>query len=117
LTWETVTRPERRYCGRTALAWFEGHLDVRGDFECWLWTGMLDKGYGRIVVGGVTHAAYRFSYVLHRAEIPAGLALDHLCRMPACVNPWHLEPVTPAVNSRRALGYRRRKLSRSRRLA
>ena len=35
-------------------------------------------------------------------SIPDGLHLDHLCRVPACVNPEHLEPVTLAENNRRA---------------
>jgi hypothetical protein len=29
------------------------------------------------------------------------MQLDHLCRVPPCVNPEHLEPVTPAVNTQR----------------
>lgn len=30
--------------------------------------------------------------------MPAGLGLDHLCRVRRCVNPAHLEPVTDRVN-------------------
>jgi hypothetical protein len=30
--------------------------------------------------------------------IQPGLHLDHLCRVRLCVNPAHLEPVTPQVN-------------------
>jgi len=31
-------------------------------------------------------------------EIPEGLQIDHLCRVPACVRPDHLEVVTPRIN-------------------
>jgi hypothetical protein len=34
-------------------------------------------------------------------SIPADLQLDHLCRVRNCVNPAHLEPVTPRENVRR----------------
>jgi len=42
--------------------------------------------------------AHRLSYEELVTEIPSGLELDHLCRNPACVNPWHLEPVPHRVN-------------------
>jgi hypothetical protein len=45
--------------------------------------------------------AHRFAYENLVGEIPDGLALDHLCRNPRCVNPDHLEPVTHAENVRR----------------
>jgi segregation and condensation protein B len=40
--------------------------------------------------------AHRQSYRLIVGKIPVGLELDHLCRVPRCVNPYHLEPVTRA---------------------
>ena len=71
---------------------------------CWLWQGAKNaRGYGRFFVEvGVYAQAHRFAYESLRGDIPDGLELDHLCRTPACVNPWHLEPVTGLVNVRRA---------------
>jgi hypothetical protein len=67
---------------------------VHHDDGCWMWTGTLNKGYGMFSFGGKTRRAHRFAYEALVGPIPEGLALDHLCRNPACVNPAHLEPVT-----------------------
>lgn len=71
---------------------------------CWLWRGALDRhGYGRVGVGGTrTALAHRVAYMLAVGPIPDGFVLDHLCRIRACVNPAHLEPVTQVVNLERA---------------
>ena len=70
---------------------------------CWLWTGCLRRGYGKMALKtGVWVSAYRWAYEHFIGPIPAGLHLDHLCRVPRCVNPNHLEPVTHAENHRRA---------------
>lgn len=70
--------------------------------DCWLFTGALERnGYARVRLGGAgTKRAlvHRVMYEQLVAEIPAGLVLDHLCRNRACVNPWHLEPVSNRVN-------------------
>lgn len=65
----------------------------------------MDKnGYGKFRPWeGVTRWAHRFAYELTFGTIPEGLELDHLCRHPRCVNPWHLEAVTPKENMRRSL--------------
>lgn len=68
--------------------------------ECWEWTGHRHAfGYGLIGKGRYTTlVAHRVSWEMLRGEIPDGLQIDHLCRNPPCVNPWHLEPVTQRVN-------------------
>lgn len=67
--------------------------------SCWLWQAKENVvGYGRIRIGGRKVLAHRYSYELLKGEIPNGLELDHLCRVPACVNPDHLEPVTRREN-------------------
>jgi hypothetical protein len=79
---------------------------------CWLWTGKIDtrgQGYGVFTykVGGKpkTVGAHRFAYELWVGPIPSGLSIDHVydrgCRFTHCVNPAHLEPITPAEQNRR----------------
>jgi hypothetical protein len=70
---------------------------------CWLWLrGCSEDGYGRVRVGGVQTTAHRASYRAFVGEIPAGLTIDHLCRVRCCINPRHLEAVTMEENWRRA---------------
>ncbi len=66
---------------------------------CWLWTASLSPfGYGRLYVGKRMRLAHQVSYEMYIGPIPIGLDLDHLCRVPRCVNPFHLEPVTRREN-------------------
>lgn len=69
--------------------------------NCWIWQGAKNKlGYGYLYADGCNYA-HRYHYLKKRGPIPEGFELDHLCRVPACVNPDHLEPVTTAINQQR----------------
>lgn len=59
--------------------------------QCWEWAAFKDKGYGRIMINGRTHGAHRVAWTLLRGEIPEGLTIEHECRNPGCVNPWHMD--------------------------
>lgn len=77
--------------------------------NCWLWTGSLSRGQGRFYDGtklpsGWAKAtlAHRYAYELLVGPIPEGLTIDHLCRVPHCVRPDHMEPVPKGVNTLRS---------------
>jgi hypothetical protein len=78
------------------------------DAGCWNWQGYLRVGYGTLSIDGRPHLAHRVSYMAYVGPIPVGLHIDHLCRNRRCVNPQHLEPVTPAENNRRAAAVKTR---------
>lgn len=68
------------------------------------WNAALDHGgYGKFYVDGRLVGAHRVAYQLWAGPIPAGMELDHLCRIHHCVTPDHLEPVTGKVNVGRGL--------------
>ncbi len=111
----------RGWCNKHYMRWLKhGAPDVvemiLGDDEarfwshvekaetCWLWTSTITgNGYGHYSIKRVKVGAHRFAYELMVGPIPQGLTIDHLCRVKACVNPDHLEPVTQAENNRRGI--------------
>jgi hypothetical protein len=67
---------------------------------CWIWGAASGQnGIAVMCVKGRTIAAARISYMIHKGDIPEGHVVHHLCNNPACVSPYHLEPVTRQQNA------------------
>lgn len=57
---------------------------------CWKWTGALDEdGYGR----------HRSVWTEFNGPVPSGMVLHHRCHTRSCVNPDHLELITPSEHT------------------
>ena len=94
---------------------------VKTDGGCWLYKGEggTKDGYGhhRQGPGQPREMAHKFSYRLHKGDVPDGMQVDHKCHTEAvergecaggdecphrrCVAPHHLELVTASENTTR----------------
>lgn len=73
---------------------------------CWLWIAKVNHSdYGLMTMAGRKRArlrqAHRVSYEQFIGPIPEGMHIDHKCRQRRCINPEHLEAVTPRENTMR----------------
>lgn len=75
--------------------------------EHWVWMAVrTEHGYG--VFSG--NQAHRWAYEQWVGSIPEGFVIDHLCRIPSCVHPDHLEAVTQRENLRRSNNFMAQRL-------
>lgn len=78
---------------------FFSKVDIGWPDECWIWKGRpSNKGYGR---HGGKYAHRVMMEHITGGDIPPGMQVDHLCFVRLCVNPAHLEIVTPDENNLR----------------
>lgn len=92
--------------GHSARLQFAGRqyrIEDRGYVTpCWIWQFYTNpNGYGILMRDGES-LAHRVYYKRAKGSIPRGYEVDHLCRQTECVNPDHLEAVTPRVNALRS---------------
>lgn len=87
-----------------------GHHSTKSPIEytvdpasgCWIWQKQVNRnGYGVTSRNKRKTLAHRAMYEMLRGPIPEGMSLDHICSVPRCVNPDHLEPVTHRENVHR----------------
>lgn len=101
--------------GTPRKRWRDLHVDIKVRIMhrvevqingCWIWTGTTNRaGYGHLHVGNnKLKYAHRVSYEAFIGPIPDGFVIDHLCKVPSCVNPGHLEAVTQRENVMRSQG-------------
>lgn len=66
---------------------------------CWLWLRYVNQdGYPRMSHEGKVRGVHRISFAAFKGAIPSGYVVDHMCRVRSCVNPDHLQLVTPTEN-------------------
>lgn len=78
-------------------------VEDRGyETPCHVWQRSLNSGgYAQVNRGGRPQSVVRIRYEAKYGPMPASTVPDHLCRVRACVNPDHVEPVSMAVNTQR----------------
>lgn len=77
---------------------------------CWEWLRALSHRnthrlqYGQVWVNGRCRSAHRVIFEALRGPVGEGRQLHHVCGNTRCVNPQHLQSVTPAEHVRENVG-------------
>lgn len=68
---------------------------------CWLWpTSRSKDGYGKVVIAGKHYGPHRLMAMATKGDhIPSHMPVHHVCAEPLCINPTHLQVITPQENT------------------
>jgi hypothetical protein len=79
----------------------EARYDVDEASGCWNWRlACLRSGHAVVKIARRVRMAYRVYFEYFVRPLAPGQLAHHRCRNPRCVNPEHIEPVTPAEHAR-----------------
>lgn len=100
-------KPKRGRPPKPPMPWTRERLmewvKIDPETGCWNWQGAKTQGYGIAGNGrDKSRLAHRRSHEMFVGPIPPGYEIDHLCRNPPCINPKHIEAVTPRMNKMRS---------------
>lgn len=103
---QEIQEPEGRALAifNKPLSWFDERIERVPFSGCWIWMGsMSSSGYGAAGLrAGLPAQAYCILHLIYKGPHDQE-CLDHLCRVKACVNPDHLEPVSTRENTIRGI--------------
>lgn len=68
---------------------------------CWIWQGSVVNGYGKLGYKGIPKWAHRAYYEYVYGSTPKRHQVHHRCENKLCVNPEHLEALSPRKHAQK----------------